>query len=115
MAVLASVPIFLFAFVLVLGLPKPAFYAISFITGAALTAYNSSWFALLTTAVPPQKRGRVFGTVNAVAQAGTVIGALGSSALWQSVDLAAGLLLGSVAALSAGLVLLALPREVRPD
>ncbi len=115
MAVLASIPIFLFAFVLVFGLPRPVFYAISFVTGAALTAYNASWFALLTMAVPPRKRGRVFGTVNAVAQAGTVIGALASSALWQTVDLSAGLLLGSFAALLSGLVLLALPREVRAE
>src|SRR5205823_4499098 len=62
MAVLSSIPIFLFAFVLVFGLPRPFFYGISFITGAALTAYNSSWFALLTIAVPKQRRGRMFGT-----------------------------------------------------
>jgi DHA1 family tetracycline resistance protein-like MFS transporter len=114
MAVIASVPIFLFGFVLVLGLPKPFFYAISFITGASLTAYNASWFALLTSAVPSERRGRIFGVVSAVGQTGTVIGSLGASALWQAFDVQWGLIVGSFAALSAGLALLTLPRGVSP-
>ncbi len=114
MAVLSSIPIFLFGFIVFFGLPKPFFYAISFVTGAALTAYNASWFALLTNAVPAARRGRVFGVVSAVAQAGTVIGALGATAIWQLTDVGGGLLLASTAALSAGLVLLLLPAEVRP-
>jgi DHA1 family multidrug resistance protein-like MFS transporter len=114
MAVLASFPIFLFGFIVFFGLPKPFFYAISFVTGAALTAYNASWFALLTNAVPSQRRGRVFGVVSAVAQAGTVIGALGATAIWQLTDVGGGLILSSFAALFAGLVLLLLPAEVRP-
>jgi DHA1 family multidrug resistance protein-like MFS transporter len=114
MAVLAAFPIFLFGFVVFFGLPKPFFYAISFVTGAALTAYNASWFALLTNAVPAARRGRVFGVVSAVAQAGTVIGALGATAIWQLTDVGGGLLLASTAALGAGLVLLLLPPEIRP-
>jgi MFS family permease len=114
MAMLATIPIFLFGFVLVLALPRPFFYAISFLTGAALTAYNASWFAMLTTAVTPQRRGRVFGIVNAVAQTGMVIGALGASALWQAFDVQWGLIVGSCAALGAGLVLFALPRDASP-
>ena len=112
MAVLSSIPIFLFGFVLFFNLPRPFFYAISFVTGAALTAYNASWFALLTTAVPAARRGRVFGVVSAVAQAGTVIGAMGASAIWQLTDVGGGILLASVAALGAGLVLLLLPADV---
>jgi MFS family permease len=114
MAVLAAIPIFLFGFIVFFGLPKPFFYAISFVTGAALTAYNASWFALLTTAVPAARRGRVFGVVSAVAQAGTVIGALGATAIWQLTDVGGGLILSSTAALGAGLVLLLLPAEIRP-
>ncbi len=114
MAVLSSIPIFLFGFIVFFGLPKPFFYAISFVTGAALTAYNASWFALLTNAVPSARRGRVFGVVSAVAQAGTVIGALGATAIWQLTDVGGGLLLSSTAALCAGLVLLLLPAEIRP-
>jgi DHA1 family multidrug resistance protein-like MFS transporter len=114
MAVLASFPIFLFGFIVFFGLPKPFFYAISFFTGAALTAYNASWFALLTNAVPAARRGRVFGVVSAVAQTGTVIGALGATAIWQLTDVGGGLILSSTAALGAGLVLLLLPAEIRP-
>ena len=114
MAVLASFPIFLFGFIVFFGLPKPFFYAISFFTGAALTAYNASWFALLTNAVPSARRGRVFGVVSAVAQTGTVIGALGATAIWQLTDVGGGLILASTAALGAGLVLLLLPAEIRP-
>jgi DHA1 family multidrug resistance protein-like MFS transporter len=114
MAVLASFPIFLFGFIVFFGLPKPFFYVISFFTGAALTAYNASWFALLTNAVPAARRGRVFGVVSAVAQTGTVIGALGATAIWQLTDVGGGLILASTAALGAGLVLLLLPAEIRP-
>jgi len=114
MAVLASIPVSLFGLALVFGLPRYVVYGVSLLTGAALTAYNASWFALLTTVVPASRRGRVFGVVSAVANSGTVIGALGASALWQSVDLAYGLVMSSVAVLGAGLVLLTLPREVRP-
>jgi DHA1 family tetracycline resistance protein-like MFS transporter len=114
MAMLATIPIFLFGFVLVLELPRPFFYAISFVTGASLTAYNASWFAMLTTAVTPERRGRVFGIVNAVAQSGTIIGAMGASALWQAFDVQWGLIVGSFAALGAGIVLLLLPRDASP-
>ncbi len=114
MAVLSSIPIFLFGFIVFFGLPKPFFYAISFVTGAALTAYNASWFALLTNAVPAPRRGRVFGVVSAVAQTGTVIGALGATAICQRTEVGGGLIVASTAALCAGLVLLLLPAEVRP-
>ncbi len=114
MAVLASIPIFLFGFVLVFGLPKPFFYAISFLTGAALTAFNASWFALLTAAIPAERRGRIFGVVMAVGQSGTVAGAIGASLLWQAFGVQWGLIVGSFAALGAGLVLLALPRDASP-
>jgi MFS family permease len=114
MAVIASIPIFLFGFVLVFALPKPFFYAISFVTGAALTAYNASWFALLTGAVPAARRGRIFGVVSAVGQTGTVLGAIGASLLWQAFGVQWGLIIGSFAALSSGLVLLTLPRGPSP-
>jgi hypothetical protein len=48
-----------------------------------------------------------------VAQTGTIIGAMGAAALWQAVDISAGLILASVAALSAGLVLSLLPSGTR--
>lgn len=113
MAVLASFPVFFFGIALVLALPRPVVYAVSLVTGASLTAFNASWFALLTEAVPAARRGRVFGTVNAVANAGTVIGAMAASILWQAFDVGYGLVLSSVAVLCGGLALLLLPREVR--
>lgn len=113
MAVMASFPVFFFGIALVLALPRPAVYAVSFVTGASLTAFNASWFALLTTAVPPQRRGRVFGTVNAIGNVGTVIGAMGASVLWQAFDVGYGLVLSSCAVLVGGLVLLVMPREAR--
>jgi MFS family permease len=113
MATLAAIPIGAFGIAMVLGAPLLVVYGISLFTGAALTAFNASWFALLTTAVPPARRGRVFGTVSAVGNVGTVLGALGASTLWQIADVGYGLVMGSIAALCAGLVLLLLPREVR--
>lgn len=113
MAMLASVPIALFGFGVVLGLPRPILYAITLVCGGGLTAFNGSWFALLTSVVAPAKRGRVFGTVSAVSNAGTVVGALGASAMWQAVDLSGGLILAGTACLAAGAVLLALPTPAR--
>ena len=114
MAVAASIPIFLWGFVLVLGLPRIVFYAASFLCGASLTAYNASWFALLTTAVPAERRGRIFGVVSAVGQGGTVAGALLASLLWQAFDVQWGLILAAFAALSAGLAMLTLPGSASP-
>lgn len=114
MAIVASVPVCFFGLALVLGLPRPVVYAISLITGASLTAFNASWFALLTTAVAPERRGRVFGTVNAIANGGVVIGAMGASLLWQAFGVGYGLLLSSFAVLLGGAVLLLLPRDVSP-
>ncbi len=73
-AVLAAIPISLFGVVLVLGLPRAVLYAVSFVTGASLTAFNASWFAMLTAAVPARRRGRVFGFVSAIGSIGTVAG-----------------------------------------
>ncbi len=114
MAVAASIPVCFFGFALVLGLPRPIVYGVSLVTGASLTAFNASWFALLTTAVAPERRGRVFGTVSAVANGGTVVGAMGASVLWQTFDVGYGLVLSSCAVLLGGLSLLLLPRETSP-
>ncbi len=114
MAVLASIPVCFFGIALLLGLPRVVVYAVSLVTGASLTAFNASWFALLTTAVPPERRGRVFGTVNAIGNTGTVIGAMGASLLWQAFDVGYGLVLASAAVLLGGASLLLLPRTPSP-
>ena len=74
--ILATVPITAFGLALVLGLPRVVVYAVSFFTGSALTAFNASWFALLTEQVPAARRGRVLGILSAVGIVGTVVGAL---------------------------------------
>src|SRR5438105_2581286 len=51
MAVAASIPIFLWGFVLVVGLPRILFYVGRSLCGASLRAYNASRFALLRPAV----------------------------------------------------------------
>jgi MFS family permease len=113
-AVVATVPIAVFGLALVLGLPRLVVYAVSFVTGASLTAFNASWFALLTEQVPAARRGRVFGIVSAVGSLGTVGGALGASALWQTVDLALGLYLASAATLLAGAAVSFVPSRRTP-
>ena len=115
MAMLASLPIAFFGIGVVLGLPRPVLYALTLLTGGGLTAFNGSWFALLTSVVPAERRGRVFGTVSAVSNAGTVIGAIGASLIWQALDVSGGLILASAACLAAGGTLIFLPGEaVRP-
>ena len=42
MAVLSSIPIFLFGFIVFFGLPKPFFYAISFVTATGSTLFTHS-------------------------------------------------------------------------
>ena len=112
MAMLASLPIALFGIGIVIGLPRPVLYAITFVTGGGLTAFNGSWFALLTSVVPAERRGRVFGTVSAVSNAGTVIGAIGASIIWQALDLSGGLILASAACLAAGGMFFFLPSDL---
>ena len=111
MAALAVVPIALFGITVVLGLPRPILWFVSFVTGGALTAFNGSWFALLSAAVHPARRGRVFGVVSAVANTGTVIGALGAALVWQVFDIAGGLVIASAASLLAGAAMLMVPAD----
>ena len=113
-AVAAGVPVALFGIALVAGFPRPALYATAYLAGAGLTAFFSSWFALLTLAVPAVRRGRVFGVVSAIGNVGTVAGALGAAAIWQNVDLGLALLLASMTALAASLTLSLLPGEREP-
>ena len=113
-AVAAGLPVALFGITLVAGFPRPALYATAYLAGAGLTAFFSSWYALLTLAVPAVRRGRVFGVVSAIGNVGTVAGALGAAAIWQNVDLGLALLLASMTALAASLTLSLLPGEREP-
>jgi MFS family permease len=113
-AVLAGFPVALFGVALVAGFPRVVLYASALLAGAGLTAFFSSWYALLTIAVPASRRGRVFGVVSAIGNVGTVVGALGAAAIWQNADLGIALVLSSMSALAASLTLSLLPGERRP-
>jgi MFS family permease len=113
-AVIATLPVALFGFALVLDWSRPLLYAITFLAGAGIAAFTASWFALLNDASPEGRKGRTFGFVSAVSNLGTVAGALGASSMWQAFGLPYGLLLPSASMLLAGLTLLALPSRVGP-
>ena len=113
-AVASGFPVALFGIALVLGFPRLLLYATAYLAGTGLTAFFSSWFALITIAVPAQRRGRVFGVVSALGNIGTVVGALGAAAIWQAADLGIALVLASFAALGASLVLILLPADRTP-
>ena len=113
-AIAAGFPVALFGAALVGGFPRVLLYFTAFLAGAGLTAFFSSWYALLTVAVPASRRGRVFGVVSAIGNVGTVAGSLGAAAIWQTIDLGLALILASTAALAASLSLTFLPAERRP-
>ena len=113
-AVASGFPVALFGIALVLGFPRLLLYATAYLAGTGLTAFFSSWFALITIAVPAQRRGRVFGVVSALGNIGTVVGALAAAAIWQAADLGIALVLASFAALGASLVLILLPADRTP-
>lgn len=112
--VFSTIPVFLFGFAMVLDWPRTVLYGITFIAGAGLTGFAASWFALLNDASPEGRKGRTFGFVSALSNLGTVVGALGAAAVWETYGLSFGLLLPSISALLAGLTLLALPRQAAP-
>lgn len=105
-AATATIPVALFSVVAVVGLPQPVIYAMTFLTGGAVTAFSASWFAILATASAAARRGRTFAIVSALSNLGVVGGAALASLVWQSVGLGQALLTAAVVDLLAGLVLL---------
>lgn len=102
-ALLAPLPVALFGLVLVLGAERPIVWAVAFAAGAGLTAFNAAWYALLADASETRRRGRIFGIVSAISNAGIVVGATVAAQLWERVDLGVGLASASAA------ILLAIP------
>jgi MFS family permease len=100
-AIAGALPVAAFAGALVVGLPMLAVFAIAAVAGAGLTAFNASWYALLADVSGTRTRGRVFGVVSAVSNAGIVIGAMAATTLWEGVGIGAGMTAGSVAILLA--------------
>jgi MFS family permease len=113
-AILAGIPVAFFGIALVAAFPRPLLYATAYLAGAGLTAFFSSWFALMTVAVPASRRGRVFGIVSAIGSIGTVAGSLGAAAIWETTDLGLAILLAGLIAMSASLVLILLPTDTKP-
>ena len=88
-AVLGIVPVIAFGLALVVGLPIWAVFGVAVLAGGGLTAFNACWYALLADASGTRARGRIFGIVSAVSNAGIVIGATIAAQLWERVDLVA--------------------------
>jgi MFS transporter, DHA1 family, multidrug resistance protein len=111
-------PVAVFGLSLVIGMPVWAVFAVAVLAGGGLTGFNASWFALLGDVTEPATRGRVFGIVSALSNAGIVVGALGAAQLWERVDLVAAMASGSVAialaALPLGLIRLPRPSAASP-
>jgi MFS family permease len=108
-AIIGVVPVALFGAALVVGLPMGVVYVVALLAGAGLTAFNASWFALLADVSGTRARGRVFGIVSAVSNAGIVIGAMVATTLWERIDIAAGMTV-SVVAMALALIPLAVLR-----
>ena len=85
------IPVIAFGLALVVGLPIWAVFGVAATAGAGLTAFNASWYALLADASGTRARGRIFGIVSAVSNAGIVIGATTAAQLWERFDLVAGM------------------------
>ena len=100
-AMVATIPVALFGAVLVLAAERPIVWAVAFIAGGGLTAYNAAWYALLADASETRRRGRTFGIVSAISNAGIVLGATAAAQLWERVDLSAGVASASVVTLLA--------------
>ena len=107
-AMVAPLPLTVFALVLVAGLPHAVVYAAAFLAGGGLTAFSAAWYALLAEAAGERRLARTFGIISAASAAGIVFGALAAAELWERVDIVAGMLLGGITPLLAGLAMLVL-------
>ena len=85
-------------------------YVAALLGGAGLTSFNAAWYALLADVSGSRARGRIFGIVSAVSNGGVVIGAMVATAIWERVDIGAGMAVW-VAAMLLALVPLALLRN----
>jgi MFS family permease len=115
MAILGCIPVVFLPIVMALGLPRPAIYAVTIVAGGGLTAFESSWYALLAAATDEGRRGRIFGVVSALSSLGIAIGALGATRAWELVDIHVAVLVAAVTFGLAGLAMLAHPTDRIPS
>jgi MFS family permease len=85
-AIVAALPIIVFAAVYWLEAPRPILYAASIAAGAGITGVSASWYALLSDATDGGRHGRRFGTVAALGNLGIILGATLTAQLWESFD-----------------------------
>jgi len=111
MAVLGCIPVVFLPVVMVLGMPRPVIYAVTIVAGGGLTAFESSWYALLAGATDEGRRGRVFGIVTGLSNLGVAIGAMGAARAWELSDIRVAVLTCSLTFGLAGLAMLAHPPD----
>ena len=112
-AIVGILPVAAFGMALVVGLSIWAVFGVAILAGAGLTAFNAAWYAMLADVSGTRARGRVFGIVSAVSNAGIVIGATTAAQLWERVDLSAAMGSGVVAMLLALVPMIAYPTRQR--
>ena len=111
-ALLGTIPVFLFSVAYWLELPAPALYVVSILAGAGVTSVSAAWFAMLAEATGGGRRGRQFGLVAALSNLGIVVGATLTAALWQSTgDSGVGFVVSAVAVAACAAALLAMPND----
>jgi MFS family permease len=111
MAVLGCIPVVILPVVMILPVPRPLIWAATIIAGGGLTAFESSWFALLAAATDEGRRGRIFGVVTALSNLGVAVGAIGAAQAWQLIDIRVALLASGAAFALAGVAMLAHPPD----
>jgi MFS family permease len=115
MAILATVPIVAFALIFAAGLPVPVVFIAAVPAGGGVAAFGACWYALLATAAPAERRGRVIGLVSALSNLGIIAGGLGASLVWSSLGLQAATLSTVLAVGVAAVAMLAVPDDRRPE
>lgn len=114
MAILASLPILVFAISFVAELPRPLLFASAVVAGAGLAAFGACWYALLAMAAPPARQARVIGTVMALSNLGIVVGASLAAGVWDAASLRMAAAVPAFATVAAALGLLFVPPD-RPE
>ena len=106
-AIATPIPMAAFGLGLVIGLPQPAVYGLAVLAGGGWAAFNAAWYALLADTATERRLARTFGVINAGSTLGIVVGALAAAALWERVDIVAGMMVGVIAPLVAATAMLA--------
>lgn len=112
-AILGCLPVALFSALLTAGASRPILFASAAVAGAGLTAFFALWYALLAGEAPPDRRGRIIGTVSSIGNLGIAAGAMLAAQLWERVDIRAGVGVAVLAVLAAAVSLLGIRPAAR--